>query len=237
MTKQPRSRYENGISKVVLYFDGEEGIPWPGVISLETKPEQVSTKDLYLDGIATDKLSYASGYISTITSYHYPQRLDVSDDFLCSICYRTEVEGGYIIHLVYNAHLYFDDISDYDPDINNGDPSTFKWIITGLYRSELGLGKFSYMTVDSRTTKEEVMGPLEAMLYGIEDFPSQIPSPDEILELFEGSATLRITDHGDGSYTAEGPDDVVYITGPTEFEISWPSVIIFNKDDFEVSSL
>lgn len=228
---------ENGISNVVLYFGNEEGIPWSGVISLETKSEEGVSSELYLDGLSKERIIRTSGYSSTITAYHYPDRLDRSDDFQCSVSYRTEVEDGYLLHLIYNANLYFDSMSGYEQDINGGSPSTFKWVLNGLSRSNLGFEKFSYLIIDSRTTKEEVLGPIEAILYGIENLPSQLPSPDQILEFFEDAATLRITDHGDGSYTAEGPDHVVYMTGETEFEISWPSVIVFNQNEFEVSSL
>jgi hypothetical protein len=46
--------------------------------------------------------------------------------------------------------------------------------------------------------------------------------------------TLEVTDNGDGTWTATGPDDVVTLISETEFKITAPSVVI--PDTFTVSN-
>ncbi len=78
---------------------------------------------------------------------------------------------------------------------------------------------------------------IEDLLYGSASTAPRLPDPQEILDLFEEGAILKIIDHGDGTWTAIGPDDVVYMTDPDTFEINWPSVVYLDEDTYQVSSL
>ena len=71
------------------------------------------------------------------------------------------------------------------------------------------------------------------------NFPT--PYPDELIPLFqeaENAHTLLVIDHGDGSWTAIGSDDVVALgSNPTEFTIASPSAIFLDSESYTLSTL
>lgn len=64
-----------------------------------------------------------------------------------------------------------------------------------------------------------------------------MPGMLEVVAMFENASLLKITDHGDGSWTAEGPDEAIQMLSPTEFEITWPSAVYLSSDTYRISSL
>jgi hypothetical protein len=59
----------------------------------------------------------------------------------------------------------------------------------------------------------------------------------KVLEMFESGAILRIVDHGDGTWTATGPDEAIKMLSSTMFEITWPSAIYIDTETYKISSL
>ena len=78
---------------------------------------------------------------------------------------------------------------------------------------------------------------LEDMLYGTNAEAPRLPLPDEIISIFEENALLRIIDHGDGTWTAIGPDEAITMITPTEFEIDWPSATYLDEETYTIRSL
>jgi hypothetical protein len=81
------------------------------------------------------------------------------------------------------------------------------------------------------------LADLEALIYGDDDNDPVLPSPTEVLEIFESHTTLRITDNGDGSWTATGPDSAIVMLDATTFQITWPSAIFIDATSYKISSL
>lgn len=94
----------------------------------------------------------------------------------------------------------------------------------------------SHIIIDEKTTWHEALTALTNALYGTASTNPRLPSPEEVLAIFYNNATLRIIDHGDGTWTAIGPDDVVKMLSTTEFQINWPSAVYLNSTTYQVSN-
>ena len=75
------------------------------------------------------------------------------------------------------------------------------------------------------------------MIYESSETSARLPEPQEIFDLFEDASILKITDHGDGSWTAEGPDEAIQMLDATSFEITWPSAVYLSSGTYRISSL
>ena len=93
------------------------------------------------------------------------------------------------------------------------------------------------MIINSTIAYPGVLSVIENTLYGSADTSARLPEPQEIFDLFEDGAILKITDHGDGTWTAEGPDSAIQMLSATEFEITWPSAVYLSSDTYRISSL
>lgn len=65
---------------------------------------------------------------------------------------------------------------------------------------------------------------------------ARMPTAAEMVELFVRNATFIVIDHGDGSWTATGDSDIVYMTDETSFEINWPLAIFSATDTYSIRS-
>jgi hypothetical protein len=93
------------------------------------------------------------------------------------------------------------------------------------------------LIIDPSVAYPEALAHVEDVLYGSEDGDARLPDIGDLLDLFEQHAILTVIDHGDGSYTIIGPDDVVQPIDATSYSISWPSVVQIDEDTYRVSSL
>lgn len=222
---------------MVVQLDDDRSSLWPGVISFsEEKTTGILRKPVY-DGLVAGNIFSAPTYSGKIECYTYPSFLDEGDSFIGDLSFRTEVEGGYYLYLLYDCSIFFESHSGYETMINVA-PSTFKWGVLGLINPDGTTRDPIRVRIDSRLADSEAMSIVEEILKGSEDSPPRIPSIKEIEQILQINATLIVTDNGDGTYKAEGPDSVVYKTSETEFAISWPSVVIFHGTEgtFQVSS-
>jgi hypothetical protein len=87
------------------------------------------------------------------------------------------------------------------------------------------------------------MALLEAALYGDDENDPYLPTVAQVLEMFESSTLVRITDNGDGTWTATGPDELVFIdpvnfafvAGDT-FVITADTVVFISQGEYTISS-
>lgn len=230
--------YEYGISQVIIQIDDERSAHWPGVVSFSMENKSSHYKTPIYDGAAMGNIFFPAVYSGNLECYTYPPFLDEGDSFIGNLAYRTEVDGGYKLHFLYNCSIFFETHSGYETMVNV-DPSTFKWGVLGMGGVLEDGRRFIQVSVDSRSADEEAMIVIQEILRGSDTSNPRVPGIEELEKILQMNATLIITDNGDGTYKAEGPDNVVYKTSDTEFEISWPSVVVFHGPEgkFQVSSL
>lgn len=233
--------YEAGVDRGVFYSPSGQGEAWNGLVSVEESPSE-SGEPRYLDGIRLHNKKSEGAFAATIEAFTYPlgfeDHLGLSGGLssrkrqpLFNFSYRVMSDTGYKIHLVYNAtanpsskSYQFDDVG------------TFSWDITTLPRAIRGSAPTAHLIVDAGTAYSQTIAAFEDVLYGSDAADPRMPLPEEVLDIFDANSILKITDNGDGTWTAEGPDDVVSMIDATTFQINWPSVEYIDADTYIVRS-
>lgn len=259
--------FETGTDRGVVYVDGV-GYPWVGLVSVNEEPEGGAPKPYYLDGVKYIHSAGLEEFAATIEAYTYPDEFMYCDgtapmmtgmfitqqprkpfDFTYRTMVGNDIEGiahGYKLHLVYNA-MATPSSKTYGTLSDSPEPSTFSWSISTKREKFENLEQFgtkfgAHVVVDSRTTYPWAMEALENFLYGragAEGSQPHMPTSEELIQLFVDNALLKITDNGDGTWTAEGPDTVVGMLDEDNFIIDWPSVIMLpgSTTEYTVNSL
>jgi hypothetical protein len=233
--------YEAGVDRGVLYPFGRGGIPWNGLVSVKESTSEFDVSANYVDGLKYQRRHTPGSYAATIEALTYPDEFEEQKPF--GFSYRTMIgnavagsDYGYRLHLVYNALAA---PADKDFSSLDGDSSetTFSWDITTRPIQIEGHGPSAHLIVDTTKAYSWTVKAFEDLIYGTEASQARLPSPQEVLDLFDANSVLKITNHGDGTWTAEGPDDLVQMVSATEFRIDWPSVVFLDNDTYQISSL
>jgi hypothetical protein len=95
----------------------------------------------------------------------------------------------------------------------------------------------AHLVIVTDFAEADALAALEDILYGDDENAPSLPDPQTVYELFESNTTLRITDNGDGTWTATGPDDVVVDNGDGTFTINWPSALFIDATTYQIYSL
>jgi hypothetical protein len=243
--------YETGVDRGVLYLGGDTtGVPWNGLISVSESPSGGDAKPYYLDGIKYANSNSAEEFEATLEAYTYPEEFAVCDGttymaqglFITQqqrrsfgLSYRTLIgndidaaDHAYKLHIIYNAQA---NPASRDYATNSDDPEamTFSWDITTrpvkFQDPAFGVKYGAHLVLDSRVVYPWAMKAVEDVLYGTADTAARLPSPQELLDLFVDNALLKITDNGDGTWTADGPDTII------EFLYIAPEITMDNADE------
>lgn len=235
--------YESGVDRGVFYPANGPGVPWNGLVSVSESPSGSDIRVRYVDGVKYQEHVSSGNYEATIEAYTYP---DEFEPFASAtpglrfrqrqkpfgLSYRTETEKGHKIHIVYNALA-----GPSDKAYVQKDPSNFSWEVSTTPLSVPGAAPTAHLVIDTSTAYPSTVSALEAQLYGGEVMSALLPSPAQVLDIFEENSLLRIVDNGDGTWTATGPDEAIQMLNPTTFEITWPSAIYISEDRYQISSL
>lgn len=197
--------YEAGVDQGVLYVGAAPGVPWNGLISVNENPSGGTEKAYYLDGVKYLAVSSAEEYRGTITALSSPPEFDVCDGLGShnglyvthqrrtpfSFAYRSlignDVRGiahAYLLHIVYNAlaappQLIRRTLGD------NANPVEFSWAISTKAPPIVGHRRTSHLVIDSRTTNPDILLAVEDLLYGTEITDPVLPTPDELIAIFD----------------------------------------------------
>jgi hypothetical protein len=254
--------FETGVDRGVLYIPGEDGVAWNGLVSVNESPDGGESTPYYIDGVKYANRSAPEEYKATIEAYTYPDEfarcdgsasIDQESKGLLAtqqgrkpfgFSYRTRLGNddlatnfGYKIHIVYNA-LAAPSEKSYQSTSDEPEALSFSWAITTTPIIVSSSGAYgSHLVIDTKTTWPWVVEALEQLLYGTEDTPPTLPTPQELIDLFVDNALLKITDNGDGTWTAEGPDEIITMLNSTEFQIAWPSAEFIDSQSYTISSL
>jgi hypothetical protein len=146
--------------------------------------------------------------------------------------YRVRTAEAYKIHIVYNVLI--------EPIVSVRDQkevSVFRCDFTTLPVEMPAAKRSSHLVIDTGVAYSWTVSQLQDLLYGTESADGRLLTPAEILEIFEDNSIVRVTDHGDGSFTVSGPDYAVYMLDETTFGIDWPSAVYIDEDTYTVRSL
>lgn len=233
-TQAPRG-YSLGLSRGVLY-SSVAAVPWNGLVGA-AETDTVTLTDHYFDGQQVLVEASSGDYEGVISAYTYPDELEMLETTTSrfGLSYRTHGEPSDQIHLLYNASLGLPVISrtSLGQAVNT---ATFNWNVKAVGVPTLTERSISHLVIDVDSTDSQIIDQLENWLYGTASTDPRLPSPQEVVDLFESITTLRITQNGDGTYTASGPDDVVTLLGDGRFQIAAPSLYALDNGRFVVQS-
>lgn len=254
-------RYETGVDRGVFYPIAGAGVAWNGLVSITESVDDTVETITYFDGEKVWNQLSLGDFQATLAAITYPDEFEEYAGYTShlfyeqvrkafSFCYRTLIgdassglSRGYKLHLVYNALASPTD--DIHTTLDDGSEiSAFSWdlttspvVIPGVAPLEGGARPSAHIVIDSTVVHEGVMAVVEDLLYGTsEGGVPHMPTPQELLDLFEPFALFRIIDFGDGTYEASGPDDAVFMLDSTSYQLSWPSVVMLDEETYQASS-
>lgn len=243
----PEARsYEFGVDRGVFFPYSNFGIPWNGLVAVQEN-EEVLRSVIFLDGQQVQNRLKFGSFEAKVQAFTYPDEFQEYEGFIdymgqqrrksFGFSYRTMLDRDkYKLHIVYNAMAAPSLKANSSLDSSN-DPTLFEWDFTSA-PTRLGTGEvLSHIVIDSSFAHSWTMSAVEDVLYGSDNGESRLPTPDEILNIFEINSILRVIDNGDGSFTVTGPDEAITMLNSTTFEINWPSAIFIGEDLYQISSL
>lgn len=233
--------YEVGLDRGVFYPESGLGEPWNGLVSI-VEESNVSDSTRYLDGVKISAVSRYGDFSGTIGALTYPDSFAEYDGISqsrvhqqqrknFSLCYRVKTKDSHKIHLIYNARVI-----PTQRTYEQFDVSAFSWVFTTKAVEIPGGWIGSHLVIDVFNAYPDAIQDLEDMLYGSDINNSRLPSPAELFEIFEANAVLKVIDHGDGTFTVEGPDEAIKMLNPTTFEITWFTAIYIDDVTYKISS-
>ncbi len=249
--------YESGVDRGVLYVGSDPGVSWSGLVSVSETVIGGESKSFYFDGIKYSNTSSAEEYGATIEAFTYPDEFAVCDGTEIPLSglyvthqrrrqfgfsYRTKIgndtlgaDYGYKIHLVYNAlaqpsQRANKSISD------TVDPNNFSWTITTRPPAIENFRRTSHIVIDTRLASPDVLSAIETIIYGSDAAAARLPTIAEVFDIFAASALFIVTDNGDGTFTATGPDYLVGMIDDTTFQIESPYAIYLDDTTYTLSS-
>lgn len=205
--------FETGVSKGVLYVQGENGtyptgVAWNGLTAVTESPSGAEATPLYADNIKYLNLMSAEEFGATVEAYMYPDEFAACNGEAAlsegvtigqqvrkafGMSYQTKIgndinnELGYKIHIIYNA-LAAPSERAYNTVNDSPEAITFSWELTTTPVEVTGMKPTACLTIDSTKVDKMKLEALETVLYGNEDTEPSLPLPDEIAALLAESA-------------------------------------------------
>jgi len=249
--------YETGISKGVFYDVDGYGVAWNGLTAVE---ESVSNQvqAVHFDGLKFNDIVTVGDFTAVMRAWTYPDEflpyegiLEDQKGFYVAdqpgskfgLSYQTKIgndidglEHGYKIHLLYNltalpAQKIYQTMS------LETEPLEFQWTITAIPEAIENYRPTAHVIFDSRTMDPWLLEDIESIIYGDEDNPPHLPPLKGLATFIRKWDRLIITDHGDGTWTAESPREgqIIMVDGTT-FEITADTAIYLDPVTYEISS-
>lgn len=232
-----KREFTHGVDRVVYYPSFGETEIWNGVINIEEDENGTIQRVGYIDGQMVRTTYAYTDFSFSVEAYTYPELIEIS---LFDLCYRTYLnleETAYELHIVYGCKAVLDS-SAWLSLSGDTDPTTFTLNVTTLPPknpvSRIAPG--SHLILRSSDIPFELLEKLEDILYGTDTTDPRMPSIEELEDLLEDGAKLRITDHGDGTWSAEGSDNIVDMVSQTEFFIDYQTAQYTIGSEYTVQS-
>lgn len=195
--------------------DYDEGFAWNGLTTVTESPSGAESNPQYADNIKYLNLYSREEFGATIEAYTYPDEFAQCDGTLMpqpgvsvgqqtrkmfGLAYRTRVgndvdgtDHGYKLHLIYGA-MAAPSEKAYATINDSPEAITFSWELTTTPVEVGTVGSVAYkptasITIDSTKVDADALAALEQLLYGTVGTDPSLPSPADVLALFEGTIT------------------------------------------------
>jgi hypothetical protein len=234
-------RYETGVDHGVLYKPNSSGnydvgYAWNGLVSVTESPSGAESNPQYADNIKYLNLVSAEEFTATIEAFTYPPEFAEHDGSATpqpginvgqqsrkpfGLSYRTRIgtdldsDAGYKLHLIYGCQAAPSEKA-YTTINDSPEAITFSWEVTTTpVNAGAGLKPASSLEIDSTQVDETALAALEDMLYGTAGTDPELPLPEDVIALFEGTITTAVPtepsfDSGTDTITIPTVTGVVY---------------------------
>jgi hypothetical protein len=196
----------------------------------------------YFDGLKYMDEFQLGTYAGTISAFTYPDEFEPCIGLDAGITAQPRESFGFTyrdtreIHLVYNATVS-PSSDQYSSLADSISLVAFAWDFS-TFPVEVPFGRpTSHLVIVTDFADTDALAALEDILYGDDSNNPALPDPATVYELFESNALLRITDNGDGTWTADGPDSAITMLDSDTFQIDWPSALFIDADSYQIYSL
>jgi len=249
--------YETGVSKAVFYDEVGYGTVWNGLIAIE---EAVSSEvqAIHFDGLKFNDIVTVGDFSAIMRAWTYPDEflpyegiLEEQAGFFVTnqpvsrfgLSYQTkignDIEGtelGYKLHILYNLTAIPAQKS-YRTMSLDIEPMEFEWTLTAIPDAIENFRPTAHVIFDSTKMDSWLLEDLENILYGDEDSPPYLPPLKGLATFIRKWDRLIITDHGDGTWSAESPrEGQIIMLDETTFEITADTAIYLDPETYEISS-
>lgn len=226
--------FRSGVDRGVVFPRTVPPTVWNGLVSVSEKTTDAGQTEAYYDGYKYVKTVGPESFAASVEAITYPEALDVDDEF--DLSYRTLVNDGYELHLVYNAALRPAELNYASAD-SNLSLSTFKWDMSTIPERLDTARACAHIVISSSDTAPDVLTAVEGLIYGVDGInPPRIPHLPELIDMFEAGAIFKVIDNGDGTWTATGPDSMIEMLDSTTFQITSPSAIYLDAATYKLST-
>lgn len=209
--------YETGVSKTVLYKQDKEGkypngVPWNGITSITESPQGAEANNLYADNIKYAVMRSAETLNGTIEAYTYPDewaecdgskepvagvKIGQQERAAFGLSYVTEIgndtssseDDGQLIHLIYGATASPSD-KQYQTINDSPEANTFSWEYETTPVNCKGFKPTASIIVNTMKVDKDSLKKLTDALWGTEEKEAYLPSPDEVLGMFNAAEGL-----------------------------------------------
>lgn len=242
---EPTGQFEEGLDQGVLYLE-DAVVPWNGLVAVDADDDATVDADNYYDGARFRVMQNIGNFSATVTAFTYPDAFsayDGRDDVVTnqsrkhfSMSYRSRIGDDYQLHLVYDV-LANPTTQSRKTTTTTENPLNFTWALT-TKAIDIPLSRpGSHLVVDTSLARYPLaVSELEAILYGTIDTVPRMPSPQEVMDIFEKYVIFKIVYNGDGTWTATGPADMVQVGSDGVFTVVSPSVTFLSKEVYVVTS-
>lgn len=205
---------ETGIDHGVLYLANgagvyDTGVAWNGLTSVTESPSGAEATPQYADNIKYVVLRSAETFGGTIEAFTYPDEWAQCDGSATpsegvtvgqqnrdtfGLSYRTKIgndltpDAGYKLHLVYGATAAPSE-KQYQTVNDSPEAMALSWEFDTVPVPVTGLKPTALITIDSTKVNPAALATLENMLHGTAGTDPNLPDPDAVLAIFEGTVT------------------------------------------------
>lgn len=237
--------YEAGVDRGVLYL-AEGAFPWNGLVGVEEGDSGEINAEHYFDSNRFRVMQNVGEYSSLVEAITYPPAFESYDGWdgaldkqtrkTFDFSYRSHGNDKPKINLVYNA-IAAPSLRSNKTLTSTVDVTPFSWAISTVAREIPGARPGSHLVVDPSSARyPDAVEALEEMLYGTDVSDPYMPTPEEVVALFESYVIFKVTYNGDGTFTAVGPDEWITVFSDGTYEITSPTAFYLNQYYHQISS-
>lgn len=249
--------FETAVSKGVFYDVDGNGTSWNGLISMEENVP-ASVQPIYFDGVKFNDIVTQGDFQGNLRAWTYPDEflpyegiIEEQAGFYVAdqpgskfgLSYQTKIgndldgtEHGYKIHILYNLTALPSQRS-YQTMGQEIAPVEFEWTVTGIPEYIENYRPTVHIIFDSTKLDPWLLEDLEGIIYGDEDSDAYLPPLKGLATWVRKWDRLIITDHGDGTWSAESPrEQDIIMLDETTFQITAETAIYLDPVTYNISS-